>query len=294
MNRRLIPAIGVLSMIGCSAAPHAGDTSTPLELHARRRVVRSDGGDRVFEQTLWWDPKKTAMVVVDMWDNHWCKGAASRVAELAGPMNQFIKAARSRGVLIVHAPSTTVNYYADTPQRLRARTAPASTPPAELSRERRWGTNWCWPDHAREPALPIDDSDMGCDDAVKCPIIPPWKKQIDAIEIAEQDAITDNGQEFWNLMAQRGIDNVIILGVHLNMCVLGRPVAIRQIIALGKRVVLVRDMTDTMYNSKMRPFVSHFQGTDLVVEHVERHWCGSILSTDLTGAKPFRFKDDSR
>ena len=70
--------------------------------------------------------------------------------------------------------------------------------------------------------------------------------------------LRDNGQEAWNLLAARGIENVILCGVHLNMCVLGRPFAIRQMVKLGKNVVLMRDMTDTMYNHEMRPKVSHF------------------------------------
>lgn len=78
------------------------------------------------------------------------------------------------------------------------------------------------------------------------------------------------------------------------MCVLGRPFAIRQLVHLGKNVVLVRDMTDTMYNHERKPFVDHFTGTDLVIEHVEKFWCPTILSTDLVGGKPFRFKDDTR
>src|SRR2546430_2194719 len=118
---------------------------------------------------------------------------------------------------------------------------------------------------AWHPAVPIDDSDMGCDcQPAKCPIGAPWTRQIRRIDIAEADAITDNGQETWNLLAERGIDNVILCGVHLNMCVLGRPFAIRQMIKLGKNVALMRDLTDTMYNPERPPGVGHFQGTDLV------------------------------
>ena len=51
-----------------------------------------------------------------------------------------------------------------------------------------------------------------------------------------------------NLLEQRGIENVILLGVHTNMCVLGRPFGIRQMVYQGKNVVLVRDLTDAMYN----------------------------------------------
>ena len=56
---------------------------------------------------------------------------------------------------------------------------------------------------------------------------------------------------------------------------------------------LVRDMTDTMYNSRKRPFVSHFRGTDLVVEHIERYWCPTITSDQIVGGSPFRFAADT-
>jgi hypothetical protein len=136
---------------------------------------------------------------------------------------------------------------------------------------------------------------MGCSCAgKKCEIVPPWTRQIATLEILPDDALTDNGQETWNLLQQRGIQNVILCGVHLNMCVLGRPFAIRQQVYLGKNVALMRDMTDTMYNPDRPPGVDHFTGTDLVVEHVEKHWCPSFTSSDITGNKPFRFKEDTR
>ena len=117
---------------------------------------------------------------------------------------------------------------------------------------------------------------------------------VSIIEIAPEDAITDNGQETINLLAQRGIDNVILAGVHLNMCVLGRPFAIRQMVKLGKNVALMRDLTDTMYNPERPPGVSHFEGTELVIEHVEKYWCPSFLSSDITGQTAFRFMSASR
>jgi nicotinamidase-related amidase len=209
-------------------------------------------------------------------------------------MNEMLKAARARGVLVVHAPSTCTGFYQDTPQRRRARTAPVAKAPVPLATSERWGTAWNWPDGGREGVLPIDDSDMGCDCRVKCEIRAPWTRQTAAIEIAESDAVTDDGQETWNLLAERKIENVILCGVHLNMCVLGRPFAIRQMVRLGKSVALVRDMTDTMYNPDHPPGVSHFEGTARVVEHVERYWCPSFVSTDITGKPAFRFKADTR
>jgi nicotinamidase-related amidase len=213
---------------------------------------------------------------------------------MAGPLNETVKAAREKGVFIIHAPSTCTGFYKDTPQRRRAQAAPFAPTPVPLATAERWGTAWVWPDARREGVLPIDDSDMGCSCVgAKCTIREAWTRQIATIEIAEADAITDHGQETWNLLAERGITNVILCGVHLNMCVLGRPFAIRQMVNLGRNVALMRDLTDTMYNPERPPGITHFAGTERVIEHVEKYWCPTFTSADLTGRAPFRFKEDS-
>jgi lysophospholipase L1-like esterase len=59
----------------------------------------------------------------------------------------------------------------------------------------------------------------------------------------------------------------------------------------GKHVVLMRDMTDTMYNPACWPFVSHTRGTALFIQHVEKHICPTITSDQFIGGKPFIFSD---
>jgi hypothetical protein len=67
--------------------------------------------------------------------------------------------------------------------------------------------------------------------------------------------------------------------------VLGRSFGIRQQVRLGMNVVLARDLTDAMYDPRQRPWVTHDRGTELIVEHIERHWCPSVLSQDLTAVR---------
>src|SRR5262245_61802071 len=293
-NRPLFPwSILCFTIAAMSISAAAADA--PLKLKMRSRTSATGGEVQVNEKAVTWDPKKTALFICDMWDDHWCKSAARRVTEMAGPLNEVVKQARARGVFIIHAPSSVTDFYKDTPQRKRAQAAPFAKTPIPLATVERWGTAWCWTDPKHEAVLPIDDSDMGCSCVgKKCPIEPPWKRQIATIELAPEDALTDNGQETWNLLAERGISNVILTGVHLNMCVLGRPFAIRQMVKMGKNVALLRDMTDTMYDPRMKPKVSHYAGTDLVIEHVENYWCPSFTSTDLAGTPAFRFKGDLR
>lgn len=279
----------LLAALLCILPMNAAET---LNLQLRSRSATT-GTPEV--KPVSWPARKTALIVCDMWDDHWCKSAARRVAEMAGPLNAVIRHARSQGVFIIHAPSSVTSFYSGSPQRQLAQRAPHSAPPILLSTAERWGTAWCWPDPKHEQVLPIDDSDMGCScEGKKCEIREAWKRQIQTLEMAAGDALTDNGQETWNLLAERGIDHVILCGVHLNMCVLGRPFGIRQMVKVGKKVALMRDMTDTMYNPERPPGVDHFTGTSLVIAHVEKFWCPTFTSADITGNKAFRFEEDRR
>ena len=233
-------------------------------------------------RTETWLPARTAAVICDMWDAHWCAGASRRVAEMAPRLNETVAELRRRGVLIIHAPSDTLDFYAGHPGRKLAQDAPPVATAIPLER-------WVHLIPEREGRLPIDDSDGGCDCQPQCSQGHPWRRQIAAIEIMDGDAITDSAEAFY-LMRQRGIENVLIMGVHVNMCVLGRPFGIRQLVLQGMNVALVRDLTDAMYNSRMPPFVDHFAGTELVIEHIERHWCPTITSDQIIGGETFRFR----
>ncbi len=284
-----------LGLVSIAMAPTVLAAETPLRINLRSRTEASPGVFVLAEKVVEWDPKKTALIICDMWDDHWCKSAARRVVELAPILDQVVRTARKQGVFIIHAPSSVTDFYQDTHQRRLAEAAPFAKTPIALATAERWGTAWCWTDPRHERVLPIDDSDMGCScTGTKCTIREAWTRQISTIGIVPGDALTDNGQETWNLLAARGIENVMLCGVHLNMCVLGRPFGIRQQVYLGKNVALLRDLTDTMYNPERPPGVDHFTGTDLMVEHVERHWCPTFTSADLTGRPPFRFKEDQR
>jgi type 1 glutamine amidotransferase/nicotinamidase-related amidase len=283
----------------------AGDaTSRTLSFTLRDRVP-SESDPEVFhvrERPQNWDAKKSAIIICDMWDLHHCKRAVGRVTELAPRMNEVVAKARDLGVFVIHAPSACMDSYKDTPMRKWALTAPrAANLPKDIGQ-------WCNRIPAEEKGrYPIDQSDGGEDDepaehaagAAKLAGMgrdpkAPWKRECTLLTIDERDAVSDSGVEIWNLLEQRGIDNVILMGVHASFCVLGRPFGLRQLAKNGKHVVLMRDMTDTMYNPARWPYVSHFRGTDLIVEHVEKYVCPTITSDQILGGQPFRFKNDVR
>jgi len=281
----LFLAFAVLSCLGA-------DQSLSLTLQTRNAA----GTKRTVSEQ--WLPQHTAIIVCDMWDLHHCKNAVVREGEMAPRMNDVLEKARSEGVLIIHAPSSCMKPYEGTPARERAKSAPpAARLPDKIG-------EWCRQIPAEEQAVyPIDQTDGGEDDdpaehaawakeleAKGLNPRAPWTKQIGVLRIDQDaDAISDSGVEIWNLLEARGIQNVILMGVHVNMCVAGRPFGLRQMAKNGKHVVLMRDLTDAMYNPQCWPNVSHARGTGLFIEHIEKRICPSITSDQLIGGQPFTF-----
>jgi len=299
---------GTLTM-AAFASPASADEEPArgtFELRLRHQVpIAAEPAGRFhrLERQERWLPGSTAIIVCDMWDSHHGYRAAQRTGELAPHVDAVLKAARQQGATIIHAPSGCMDAYADHPARLRAMAVPGVADyPQDIAK-------WCYQIPSEEQAeYPIDQTDGGEDDTPEEHAAweqklkdqgrnprAPWLRQIESITIdPEQDFVSDSGTEIWNILRQRKIDHVILTGVHTNMCVLGRPFGLRRMAQAGQQVVLLRDLTDTMYNPASRPFVNHFSGTDLIVDHIERYVCPTITSDQIVGGAPFRFAADDR
>lgn len=298
---------GLILLTNLSSGEDAAKES-PLQLTLRQQKAAPNAASgnvrfqRVEHRELW-GAADTAIIVCDVWDRHHCLNAVRRMTEFLPRMNQVLAVARKKGAVIIHAPSDCMPAYESHPARFRAIHAPvAANRPQDVE-------FWCSKIPSEEQACyPIDQSDGGEDDdpaehvawaaTLKAegrnPGLP-WKTQNDAIVIdTEKDYISDKGDEVWNILESRGIRNVILVGVHTNMCVLGRPFGLRQMVRAGKNVVLMRDLTDCMYNPKRWPWVDHFTGNDLIIAHVERFVCPTISSEQILGGKPHVSEYDTR
>ena len=263
-RRNFLAALGLAGVAGAAQQPNT-----------IRVVTRSRRHGLAVEQPAIWQASETAIVICDMWNGHYCQSSVRRINEMVPRMNSTIAAARSLGIQIVHAPSGTLDVYANTPQRKRILAARPATPPVAIAR-------WCYLDRSAEPPLPIDDSVEPCDDAVVGERVRRFDRQHPGLTIAEPDGISDSGEEIYSFFQQQGIRNAALMGVHTNMCVLGRSFGIRQLTRLGFNVVLVRDLTDSMYDPREAPWVSHARGNELMSEHVEQYWCPTVLAAALT------------
>ena len=233
-----------------------------------------------------WNPARAAVVVCDMWDTTHCITAARRVDEMAPHMNAVVHGLRARGALVVHAPDGCMDAYAGTPARLHAVSAPFVPLPYPAD----WHP-WASDELAALPATLTDPGLCSCESPAPCNDTPSHgTRQTLLIDITPGDVVTDDGQEFYNVLEERGITDVLLMGVHLNICVLSRPYGIRQLVYWGKHPVLCRDLTDAFH----RDSHGHRWGTEQVVAHIERRWCPTITSDQLVGGEPFRFTGDDR
>lgn len=263
-----------LVLPSASANPNPPSVQQPLsfqlKLRTRVKAFKGNGAWReaYFEKDFRTD--RTAIVICDMWNNHWCKGAAARVNVLAERMDPVLRRARAAGIQVIHAPSETMDFYKSYPERQRMVALKLIEPPRSLS--------------LIDPPLPVDTSgaDQGCDTPDR--FYKAWTRENPRIHIAPQDVISDNGQQIYTFLHDRGITNVFYVGVHDNFCILDRTFGIKQMTHWGLHCVLLRDLTDAMVGPKDPPHVSHAQGTEMIIEYIERYWCPSTLSGNLVRA----------
>jgi nicotinamidase-related amidase len=246
----------------------SGAAEITVDLRSRVEVFKGSGEWREVDLRENLPADKAAIVICDMWDKHWCRGATERVTALAAKMAPFLEKARRQGIQIIHAPSETMAFYQEAPQRKRILAVARIDPPPPLS--------------LPDPPLPIDDKRGGCDTPDQ--FYKAWTREHASLRIDPSDVISDSGTEIYSFLRERGIRTLLVMGVHTNMCVLNRAFAIKRMTALGIHCILVRDLTDAMYNPQDAPYVSHEAGTQLVIEYIEKFWCPTTTSADLLRA----------
>ncbi|MBI2929595.1 MAG: isochorismatase family protein [Verrucomicrobia bacterium] len=222
------------------------------------------------------DPKKTAIVVIDMWDRHWCKTYTARVGNLVPRMNETVAAARQLGIQIVWAPSDVLDFYKDSPQRKAMQAIPAHAPPPQLA--------------FNPPQAPQGDycecgPDQPCKTHGKA-----WSRQHPDLVIAEGDLLGDcnNGRELLNLCAARGLDTLLYMGVASNMCVCYRGFGMINLRKHGLRTIFVADLVEAImangFNPATKTLDPNFtpaKGTAIVQRFLEQHVAPSIESRQL-------------
>jgi type 1 glutamine amidotransferase/nicotinamidase-related amidase len=271
-----------------------GKLANSFELTLQRRDPENG---KLIKKKKQINPARTAIVVIDMWDRHWCRTYTARVANLVPRMNRTLDAVRKLGIQIVFAPSDVVDFYKDYPQR-RAMLAIEEKPlPPKTT--------------FKPPAQPTGRDCCECGPTQPCKTQPcktnsfgRWSRQHPDLRIEKDDLIgnCNDQRELLNFCQARNIDTLIYAGVASNMCVLNRQFGMNNIQQYVPDLIFISDLVQAITANGLDPKTktedwnfTPAKGSAIIQRYIEKHIAPSLESRPLISAAGMdEFASDKR
>jgi nicotinamidase-related amidase len=240
--------------------------------HAQPRAMhlvlqtRDPKSNKVVAQTEDVDSAKVAVVIVDPWNFHWCMTACERVSAMVPRWNRAVECARRLSMPILWAPSDAAGNYAGHPQRERALAVPLVPVP-----------------NVREMPPACFTAPGGgcmCGPGIPCIVNYGWDGMNPDLILADDDLIASSTEEVYSLLHQRGITHVIYMGLHTNMCLFGKPGALKYMVQAGLKCMLARDINDAITSYNPATGFTPDKGTQQTDEDLERAGVPTINVVD--------------
>ncbi|HVY71737.1 MAG TPA: hypothetical protein VHH73_17530, partial [Verrucomicrobiae bacterium] len=167
-------------------SPAKGNRSAkPLRLHLQRRDANT-GAVSITEEEV--DPAKVGVVVVDMWNWHWCKTSTARVGALVPRMNRVLEVARSLGMPVFLCPTDVADNYVGTPMVESLLNVPLVTIP-----------------EVANPQCPPAPDGGGCTcGKERCQVNYGWDSMHPDLIVGADDLMPNDPQVLYSVCRQRG------------------------------------------------------------------------------------------
>ncbi|MBL9138165.1 MAG: NPCBM/NEW2 domain-containing protein [Verrucomicrobiales bacterium] len=213
------------------------------------------------------DPKRVGVVVVDVWNFHWCKTATMRVDAIVPRMNRALEVLRELGMTVMLCPSDVVDNYVGLPQR----EAIFALPPVSV------------PKVMEVTCPPVPDAGGCACGRERCAVNYGWDGMHPSLRIGGADLMPDTQAEVYAICQQRGLTHLLYLGFHTQVCLLGKPMGLKAMKSAGLQCILARDMTDAHPGYQPERGFTPDLNTQQVVEHFEKHLAPTLhLEFELT------------
>ena len=171
------------------------------------------------------------------------------------------------GMTVMLCPSDVVDNYSGYPQR----EAIFAIPQAEV------------PNVVDVTCPPVPDAGGCACGRERCSGNFGWDGMHPAFKIGANDLIPDTQAEVYAVCSKLGLTHLIYVGFHTQVCLLGKPMGLRNMKAAGLHCVLARDMTDAHPGYAPERGFTPDLNTQQVVEHFEKHLAPTIhLQEELT------------
>jgi hypothetical protein len=210
------------------------------------------------------DPKRVGVIAVDVWNFHWCKTATMRVDAIVPRMNKALDAARALGMKVMLCPSDVVDNYVGYPQREAIFALPKIPVPSVVN--------------VTCPAVP-DAGGCACG-RERCAVNYGWDGMHPSLHIGDDDLMPDTQAEVYAVCQKYGLTDLIYVGFHTQVCLLGKPMGLKAMKSAGLRCMLARDMTDAHPGYDPSRNFTPDLNTEQVVAHFEKYLAPTICFQD--------------
>ena len=201
---------------------NAQPKTIPLSLHTRDAIT-----GRAIAHTEYVDPSKTAIILIDTWNYHWCMTWTEQAGGLTARINLALQAARKLGMQVLWAPTDVASMYSGWPQRQRAMSVSYIDVPSTRS----------YSCHFTVPT-----GQCLCGPGIACKVNYGWDGMDPKMDIAPADLIVCGTKELYSLCRARGITRLIYFGGATNICVSGKPEGLTYMYGAGLETIFARDM----------------------------------------------------
>ena len=231
------------------------------------------------------NPNQTAVIIIDVWDDHWCKYYKELNESLAKRLGPFVDKLRSAGAKIIHSPCGSAM---PTGEKKLApdvfKLSDYSCMPYYYGSQARKNAVDCFKkgkavNYSKRCQQPGDLFFKGvrqrggkfctCIPYCKRPFPRPWTRQHDAINVTDEDYVTDDIIGVSHILHRDKINRILYVGGALNACLIDRPHGMISKYD-GVLSTFIRDLT-----------ISHVPRDDIFNidhnDHTSHHWRGKNL-----------------
>jgi hypothetical protein len=196
------------------------------------------------------------IVIVDPWNYHWCMTACERVSAMVPRWNRALEVARKSGMPVVWVPSDVVGAYSGYPQR-----------------ERALGIELLEVPIVNEMPQAIFTAPVGkcmCGPGINCIVNYGHDAMNPALILGDNDFIASSTEEVYTLLKKKGITHIIYMGLHTNMCLYGKPGALKYLWQTGLTCMVARDINDAFTSYEPVSGFTPDKGTRQIDDDLER------------------------
>lgn len=178
-------------------------------------------------------------------------------------MNECLDILREQGATVFVCPTDVVDAYVGFPQREDALGIDLLSLPESKSFD-------C-PDPPNGP---------GCACLQRCRGNYGWNALNPNFRLAPSDLMPNSRAALYTLTKQRNITHLLYMGVHTQVCLLGKDIGLRNMKALDFDCILARDLTDSHPDYNLEKNVTPDDLTARTVAHFEQYLCPTVNLKD--------------